>query len=770
MARKTAAAKAPRTKAPRTKAPRTKTPRTTTSHAIPAALAGARIDARLAGAMAEIRIGQSFHNTEDAPIEAVYSFPLPAGAVLLDVGVEIGGRRLQGDVVALDTARETYEDAVAEGNGAFLLEQTEPGVFTLNAGNLRPGETAHVSYAFASLNRWSGDRLRFVLPTTIAPRYGVWNAAPHAVPETSLIVENRCALRIALADDLRAARIACPSHRVRTLEDDGERVLVFVDETAAMDRDIVLEIRHRDPRPSFVLRGQGLDGVVALASFQPFLPGLAADTALDAVAIIDCSGSMAGTSIDQARKAMRAVLASLRPEDRLGLVAFGSKTECLDGGRLQATPPGLAALGAFADRLDANLGGTEIGAALDAAVAMAAAPATGRKADLFLVTDGEVAGWQGLVERARAAGHRVFAVGVGHAVAEPFLSGLALATGGAAEFVTPDEAMAERVARHFERMRAPRATRVAIAWPEGAVPLAPALPPAIFDGDTVHAFARLGAAAHPGHVALDFTTADGARHRQEIALDGAIAAGADGIPSTLARLAAAAQLAGLPDEAATRLALSHRLLCEGTAWVVVDTREPAERTDGMPALRKVPHMLAAGWGGSASLCSPDVAFSAIEMLRCDAMPLFAETPSRDPVTPRDAVLALLAATARTPAPGEIARAAGRADDYARLRQDADGRFLADLVGVAFEAGILAALGGGDHDIDVARARFEAEMAHGLDRLRALRAEALHALAAIAGLLPAMRRASHHADAAIRDALDHVTRARAMGSRMRFPVA
>jgi Ca-activated chloride channel family protein len=761
MARKTSAAKS------RAKTSAAK-PRPEAQSAIPVVLAGTRIDARVAGAMSEIRIAQSFRNAEDEPIEAVYSFPLPSGAVLLDVGVEIGDRRLTGDVVALDAARETYEDAVAQGNGAFLLEQTEPGIFTLNAGNLLPGETARVSYAFATLNRWSGDRLRFVLPTTIAPRYGVWNAAPHAVPETSLIAENRCALRIALAADLRASRVACPSHPVRMLADDGERVLVLADETAAMDRDIVVEIRHRDPRPSFALLGEGGDGVVALASFQPFLPGFAGDTALDAVAIIDCSGSMAGTSIDQARKAMRAVLASLRPQDRLGLIAFGSATVCLDGGRLQATPSGLAALGAFADRLDATLGGTEIGTALDAAVAMAASPATGRKPDLFLVTDGEVANWQALVARARDAGHRIFAVGVGHAVAEPFLSGLALATGGAAEFVTPDEGMAERVARHFERMRAPRATDVSIAWPEGAVPLAPALPPAIFDGDTVHAFARLGAAAHPGCVALDFATADGARHRQEIELDGAIAAGADGVPSTLARLAAAAQLAGLTAAEATRVALAHRLLCDGTAWVVVDIREAAERTDGMPALRKVPHMLAAGWGGSASVCSPDVAFDAIRTESLSELALFAEAPSPGPVTPRDSVLALLAATARPPAPGEIARAAGRADEYAQLCQAADGPFLADLVGMAFEAGILAALGGGDHDIDAARARFEAEVEQGLDRLHALQAQALHGLAAIASLLPAIRGSFHHAEAAIRDALQRVAHARALGSRMRHP--
>ncbi len=37
-----------------------------------------------------------------------------------------------------------------------------------------------------------------------------------------------------------------------------------------------------------------------------------------------------------------------------------------------------------------------------------------------------------------------------------------------AEAVSPREGMADRIVRHFERMRAPRAKRVAVRWPDGA--------------------------------------------------------------------------------------------------------------------------------------------------------------------------------------------------------------------------------------------------------------------------------------------------------------
>lgn len=710
--------------------------------AAPSPLVGLCIEARIAGALSEFRVEQSFRNDEDAPIEAVYSFPLPADAVLLDIAVEIGGRFLRGDVVALPEARQTYEEALADGDGACLLEQVQPGIFTLNAGNLRPGETARIVFAFASLNRWSGDRLRLAMPTTIAPRYGRWPVAPHAEPAIRLSAENRFSLRVALGADLRAAAFACPSHRLRDVTPGDDRILELADGTAAMDRDIVLEIRHRDRRPGFALLGQGPDGIVALASFQPLVPGGDAGSPIDAVAVIDCSGSMAGTSIDQARKAMRAMLSGLDRRDLLGVIAFGSTCRRLEGGRHAATRVGLAKLGAFAEALEADLGGTEIDVALDAAIAMA--KSRGGRADIFLVTDGQVADWTATVARLRDAGLRVFAVGVGHGAAEPFLSALATATGGAVEFVTPDEAMAGRIARHFERMRAPRATQIAVAWPDGATALAPATPQAIFDGDTIHAFGLLPDAAATGDTALTFMAADGTRHRQTIALAGAVAAGADGLPATVARLAAAARLATLPDAAATALAVSHRLLGPGTAWVVAEIRDAAGKTDGMPALRPVPQMLAAAWGGTgataayrfdemAALSETNMAFAPAAMAPRQRELFQADAAAADPRTGRDGAPYRIATAIRQalaggrPAPGRIALAAGRADELEALRRAAASPFLSDLICAAFEFAILDSLADGDDQIQALRAELAQRLNRGITRLHEAGAmlDALH---------------------------------------------
>jgi Ca-activated chloride channel family protein len=84
----------------------------------------------------------------------------------------IGGRVIKGVVVEKKAAEEKYEDAVTAGDAAVMLQVIEPGLYTMNVGNLLPQEKATITFSYAILYRWAGDRLRFFLPTTVAPRFG----------------------------------------------------------------------------------------------------------------------------------------------------------------------------------------------------------------------------------------------------------------------------------------------------------------------------------------------------------------------------------------------------------------------------------------------------------------------------------------------------------------------------------------------------------------------------------------------------------------------
>ena len=55
--------------------------------------------------------------------------------------------------------------------------------------DLLAGERAVITFRYGQLLRWNGDSIRFHLPTTVAPRYGVPKMDPHLVPQVSLLVD-----------------------------------------------------------------------------------------------------------------------------------------------------------------------------------------------------------------------------------------------------------------------------------------------------------------------------------------------------------------------------------------------------------------------------------------------------------------------------------------------------------------------------------------------------------------------------------------------------
>lgn len=562
------------------------------------ALSEVNVSAVLQDLLAEISVCQTYRNDESVNIEAVYTFPLPLDAVLLDLDVDIGGRVFRGAVVEKAAAEGAYEDAMQAGDAAVMLEELEPGLYTMNVGNLLPGESAKITFRYAMLYRWSGDRLRLLLPTTVAPRYG---DSPHQVQqasEHSLTVENEFSLSLEVLGVLRDAQFVCPSHAVTLQRLPQSSILSLTQRKAVMDRDFVLNVKAPQATRSFVVCGQDGPGQAAIASFQPFFPGLQQAKPLNLAIVIDCSGSMGGDSMEQAKLALEEIFDGLQGHDRMSLIAFGNETKNLSDRPLACNKTNLAKARKFAKALDADMGGTEIDGALKAAYAVAGRDGP---ADIFLVTDGEVSDWERVVSDARRSGHRIFTVGVGSAVSEAFVRELAAATGGVCELVSPREGMSDRVVRHFERMRAPRAKHVAIRWPAGALNVTPDQIGAVFEGDTVVACAQFQGTPVHGAAVLEVETDLGETFRQELVFPAPTPVADEVGLSLVARVAATARLKEQGNVVGLDTALHYRLVSPWTNWLVVAPLPEEQQAQDLPALRKVPQTLAAGWGGSGSV-------------------------------------------------------------------------------------------------------------------------------------------------------------------------
>ena len=557
--------------------------------------------------LAEVTVTQRYRNPEATNIEAVYTFPLPSDGVLLGFEVEIGDRKLAGVVVEKAEGERHYEDAITDGNAAVLLEQAEPGLYTASVGNLLPGEVATIRFHYGLLLRWNGDRVRFAMPTTIAPRYGdpaAAGLAPHQAPGYTFDVERAFSLIVAVRGLLKDARFNSPSHSINIALEAEARIIALTG-TPAMDRDFVLDARLSRSGATSASVARDIDGWVVLASFRPEVPMAGHDERRSVKIVVDCSGSMGGDSIAQARGALERILDGLRANDLFEIIVFGNRSRALFGRETIVSETTLAQARRYVRALDADMGGTEIGTALDAAYRLPGEADLPR--DLLLITDGEV--WESaeLIAQAKRSGHRIFTVGVGSAVAEAFVQELAEATGGACELVAPLEDMSERIHRHFQRMYTPRARSAVVRWPARVVYSLPESLETVHDGDTIHMFAWF-TEKPAGMATLEVTLADGCVVNQEtriLALGEGLpktSSSEDTMPSPLARIGTARRIAAMDnDKTGMELAVRYQLMSRWTNYAVVHVRADAERAEDLPKLVRVPQLLAAGWHGMGTV-------------------------------------------------------------------------------------------------------------------------------------------------------------------------
>ena len=549
---------------------------------------------KLEGLLLSMTLRQSFCNDSDDNMEVVYTFPLAWGAVLLGLEATLGGKRMTGQVMARQEARERYEDAVEKGDAPVMVEKSEGNMFSVSLGSLKPGEEATIELNYAQMLTFEQGRIRLVVPTTIAPRYGdaltQGKLSPDQAATPSIVAEHRFGLSVTLCGAVGQARIGSPTHTI-TQQHSEAGVRVELQGTAWLDRDFVLLLEGLEGR-SFAIASidtrSGEGHAALVASYCPKFPQQT-HSALRLKVLVDCSGSMAGDSINQAREALRPLASLIKPEDQVSFSRFGSQTQRVVG-VVEGTPANIKRLLEAINATEADLGGTEMAGALQDTFSLHMGAAHhADEADVLLITDGEVWDAQRIVDDARRSGHRVYALGVGSAPAESLLREMVEATGGACEFATPRESMALAVQRLLARIRL--ALPVQARLESSTTPLwCSPMPRRLAAGETVHLFMRLPTlperAPKLGISGYDVIEAELTVRDDDL----------------IARLVAAREIGQTVDRSvAAQMAERYQLVTEETNLLLVIQRAENEKTDGMPTLHQVRPMLAAGWGGSSTV-------------------------------------------------------------------------------------------------------------------------------------------------------------------------
>ncbi|QSQ11246.1 VIT domain-containing protein [Myxococcus landrumensis] len=581
-------------------------------------LQGVEVTGELLGGHARVRVRQRYRNNETSPVEAIYTFPLPSDATLSAFTMTCAGRRVEGIVKEREEAFQTYDDALAAGHGAALLDQERSNVFTAQVGNLLPSEETIIEVEFLQAVTAEEGSVRWMLPTLVAPRYipggtsqdrtGHGTAEPtSSVPDADRITPPignvSYGLRMDLLVDLgREVVVESPSHAITLTKESPTRTRVgFSRGEVALDRDLVLSLRSPDTSAVFtplVTHRQGNSpGTFALTVVPDLLSHATAIPKQEVIFLVDVSGSMDGDSLPQAKAALRLCLRHLRETDRFNIIAFESSYHSFQPQPVPFTQRTLEDADRWVDALQAN-GGTELLKPLEFAAR------TAPDGVLVLLTDGQVGNEEQilravLAERKTA---RVYSFGIGTNVSDALLRDLARQTNGDVEFIHPGERIDEKVVAQFSRALAPRVTELQATF-EGVegVELAPAELPAMVDGIP---WTLMGRYPTPG---FGKVTLRGRSGREPFALSVNVHFPDASDRPAVEKLWAAERIKGWQDAGLTgrradamkkrivELAVAHQIVTRYTSFVVVEQRTGDRRTSGQPETRVVPVNAPAGW-------------------------------------------------------------------------------------------------------------------------------------------------------------------------------
>ncbi len=445
------------------------------------------VHVRLDGRVARVEVSEWFRNGGRRVAEGHYLFPLPGEAVFEGFSLFQGDEELRGEIMDADQARAVYEDIVRRRADPALIELAGQGLLRAKLFPIEPGQERKVTLRYTQVLARAGDALQFQYAGAVKGA----SVGPSG-EDRPVRGPVRSAFEVVAEDGAAYLDPFSPTHQVEVTRDEG-RLIVRLDHEVQGRFSLFLPLANDAVGISLAThRPVNEDGYFMLT----LTPGRhrGPSQPRDVTVVLDVSGSMSGEKIEQARSALRGLVATLSPDDRFRLVAFSNAVRVLGAEWSHPTDAGLSEARAWVDRLVAD-GGTNIGAALDEAFRLPSP--SDRLPIVIFLTDGlPSVGEQSperLADRAqeRAGRARVFAFGVGHDVNTHLLDRLGEAGRGSTQYVEPGENVERAMGLLSMKIRHPVLTDLEIAGaPVRLDEIYPVHIPDVFEGEELVLFGR----------------------------------------------------------------------------------------------------------------------------------------------------------------------------------------------------------------------------------------------------------------------------------------
>jgi Ca-activated chloride channel family protein len=574
---------------------------------VPLPLRTTVFDAKVRGPIASVGLHQTYHNPFDFTIDVDYQFPLPYDASVTDFRILIGDRTIRGIVREREEAEAIFKAARERGHLATLFTQQRANVFTQNIANVAPGEGIEVILDYVHTVRFLDGEYELVIPTVVGPRFHPPTEGPseHSGPARStdgaattaprFVDRHEMAIAVDLSVGYAISEPRSPTHDIAVISGhEAAYRITLADGSAVPNRDFVL----RWSPASSDLSGSATAVATADAVYFTALLNPMEDSGFDHlpptehVLVVDCSGSMAGVSLDATKSAVTAYLGRLRKSDTFRIIRFANKalTWPSTGGASPVTWATIDRAVSHVSSLEPR-GGTMMLAGITAALDLAADPDRRRIVSVF--SDGFI-GNESVVLSAiheKRGNHRIFTFGAGTAPNRFLLQRIAVLGNGAVAFLpTRSDEAADAIDVFFSRIAAPAFEGIRLTGDFSETPeIYPTEIPDVLVGRPVIVTGRIPGLTAPTTITLRGFV-DGRSVAVELPVEQAPLEETAALPTIWARM----KIADIADrtlwesdrkELVTRIrntALEHGLVSQYTAFVLVDatnrTANISERT------------------------------------------------------------------------------------------------------------------------------------------------------------------------------------------------
>ncbi len=444
--------------------------------------------------IAHVEVDEEFRNRSRALMEGDYLYPIPPEAVFTDFSLFMGEQELRGEILPAERARAIYEEIVRRKKDPALIELVGHGVLRSRVFPIAPGETRRVILRYTQLLGKDGDLLRLRYPRIVGTTPGS-EAREVSAPPVQNLVQHPFTLRIRVSGAARFATPYSPTHAIEVRERGRDELdIVHRGDGAARDFELFLPLRESEVGASLLAHAPGGEPGYFMLLITP--PAQTRETLVprDVTLVLDVSGSMSGEKMEQARAALDQILAGLRLQDRLRLIAFSSVVRSFRSGWASADRGTLREARDYLAGLRAE-GSTNVMDALREALAPRVE--AGRLSLIIFLTDGKPTVGETAPERIAAAierlrdGERVFAFGVGYDVNTYLLDRMAQDGRGAVSYVRPGDDVEQAVSSLTRKIAHPALADLRIVRaPAELEDMHPNPLPDLFHGEELVLFGR----------------------------------------------------------------------------------------------------------------------------------------------------------------------------------------------------------------------------------------------------------------------------------------